>query len=350
MISSDEILNQEIFSMNQEVLSCVRGILKNKDRGVHSTIFLAIAGGSSTGKTTQISEKLKSFLIGSGYQAEILALDTFQFGDEYLSNNWGKEETKKYRYDHPNNTGLTECLKVLNRLKSGEKEVFVPDFRFLSSKRVGEKVFKNTEIVILEGIYAFYQPLDSFDFAYKIYVQMPLYARLIRRYFRTINQYQIIKPNSCLYEMLSSVRFSHNDFLKKQSKIADSVQNLSFDFGSTIQKFGLQPKDIESDYELTFETALEDSLNSSSCPQHNKNQFLDYKFDSSSVYNLKINLAEIVSGEIVWSFQESDLSIQIYKYGEHFFWVLSYQNKIWEVSAISRETYKLFEKADMLEV
>jgi uridine kinase len=243
----------------EELNSIIKIISKHaKDKKLSETIFIAVSGGSATGKTSQVSKAIKSELENSGVSCKVLSQDNFQFGKDFVDQFEEKQpeneeeenlykKIQKYKWDLTENFDLPNCFNSLNILKD-KGFVEIPNFDVISTTRKGTVNFTSSKVVIFEGLYSFYKELEDFPFFLKIYVETPFYARLLKRYFRFVYQMQIPKPEKALKQIFSSVLSAHKDFVEKQIPISDYIIEVPYSFEKTIEILNLKPKNESREF------------------------------------------------------------------------------------------------------
>ncbi|MGF1636566.1 MAG: uridine kinase, partial [Cyclobacteriaceae bacterium] len=148
--------------------------LKANLPGNQACLVVGIAGGSCTGKSSQVAKVL---LCHFSTQAQLLAQDNYQKGIQ-LSNYF----EFKYHWDDPANFGIEESRQMLETLKKGG-EIDMPVYSFEKKRQIGYEKICSTPIVFFEGLYACDSHIKPvLDLS--IYVESPLYGRLLRRVFR----------------------------------------------------------------------------------------------------------------------------------------------------------------------
>ncbi|KAG7664130.1 URK1 [[Candida] subhashii] len=168
--------------------------------------IIGIAGNSGSGKTS-LSQKIIQ-LINQPWTI-LLSFDNFY-------NPLSEEERKlafgnNFDFDHPDSLDLDLLVETVEKLKKGEK-VEIPDYSFnLHNRTEKTHTIYGANVIIIEGLYALYDPrlLKMMDL--KIYVQTDLDICLARRLTRdilyrgrdlagAIKQWEtFVKPNAVKY-------------------------------------------------------------------------------------------------------------------------------------------------------
>ncbi|KAF2900083.1 hypothetical protein ILUMI_06098 [Ignelater luminosus] len=144
---------------------------------------IGICGGSASGKTTVAAKIIAALDMP---WVTLLSMDSFykvlnEKQHELADNN-------EYNFDHPDAFDFDILLLTLQRLKEGRK-VEVPIYNFVTHAReTRTKTMYGANVIIFEGILAFYNPklLSMLDM--KIFVDTDADIRLARRLKRDISQ------------------------------------------------------------------------------------------------------------------------------------------------------------------
>lgn len=198
----------------------------SRDKGKNAII--GIAGGSCTGKSSQISSELQN-LLGSNVLS--LAQDDYQLGNQL------KVMDSIYRWDSPNNFGIKDAADALNILKNGGN-VTIPVYSFKKRKRSGNKKVSPRPIIIFEGLYAGFEDISEvLDLL--IYDEAPLYIRLIRRIFRNSFERYKSEPFLVLKHLISGGVFpAHRDLVIIQRKKAHYIIKIRNKLSEILTKYG----------------------------------------------------------------------------------------------------------------
>ncbi|WP_373492681.1 uridine kinase [Aquiflexum sp.] len=211
------------------------------------SLIVGIAGGSCTGKSTQIAKKLCAQL---PQHTQLLSQDNYQKGIE-LTNYF--EYT--YHWDDPANFGIEEGRQMLETLKSG-KIAQMPVYSFERKKPVGYKKIQSTPVILFEGLYALHAHLKPLvDFS--IYVESPLYGRLLRRVFRNAFDRYRQDPELVFERLLTGkVYESHRAEVVRQKENCDFTVHNPYCFSETIHQFDLKPMTSEILHDVLYIYAL----------------------------------------------------------------------------------------------
>ena len=142
-----------------------------------NTIFIGIAGGTGSGKTT-LTEHLKQHF---GDDISVVHHDSY-----YKYQDRPFEERCKQNYDHPDAFETDLMVEQLKELKAG-KAIRCPVYSYADHQRTSEtELIRPSKVVIVEGILIFQDPTlrDMFDI--KIFVETDADVRILRRALRDI--------------------------------------------------------------------------------------------------------------------------------------------------------------------
>ena len=178
-----------------------------------NTIFIGIAGGTGSGKTT-LTEHL-----ASRFGAEISVVH---------HDNYYKRQTAPYEirclqnYDHPDAFDTDLMIQHLKQLKAGES-IECPVYSYADHNRTDETVtIHPTKVVIVEGILIFADQAlrDLLDI--KIFVETDADVRILRRALRDVEE-RGRSMHSVVQQYLTTVKPMHEQFVEPSRKFADIV-------------------------------------------------------------------------------------------------------------------------------
>jgi uridine kinase len=111
-------------------------------------LFIGIAGGSGSGKTTVVNKIVKALPENT---VAVISQDSYYYDNGHLS----QEEKEKINFDHPNSIEFELLINHLNKLKNGET-INMPEYDYVSCARTGKTIkVKPHPVVIVEGILIF---------------------------------------------------------------------------------------------------------------------------------------------------------------------------------------------------
>ncbi|KAK9810102.1 hypothetical protein WJX72_004944 [[Myrmecia] bisecta] len=145
---------------------------------------IGVAGGTASGKTSvcdRIIRQLNSELTADEGLLN-MSMDSF-YRDLTPSE---QKDIANFNFDHPDAFAFDEIVHTLRDLKQGEP-VHIPIYDFVTSSRRAETIpVPRADVILFDGILAFYNPelRDLFDM--KIFVDTDADTRLARRVRRDI--------------------------------------------------------------------------------------------------------------------------------------------------------------------
>lgn len=169
-----------------------------------SPLFIGVAGGTACGKKTVCQKIIRS--LGIDKQRVVIVSQ-----DSFYRSLTGKEleSVQDYNFDHPEAFDWKLIASTLRDLKAGN-DVRIPVYDFVTNSRKDDSfsiTITSANIIIFEGILAFYQPEIRSLFKMKIFVDTDDDVRLSRRILRdtgergreleaVLNQYtRFVKPS-----------------------------------------------------------------------------------------------------------------------------------------------------------
>ena len=179
-----------------------------------STIFIGIAGGTGSGKTT-LTRHLKEHF---GDAVTVIGHDSYykrQDGKTY-------EERSKVNYDHPDAFETSLLVEHLKALKAG-RSIQCPVYSYVDHNRTDEtvEVFP-TKVIIVEGILIFENEELRNLMDIRIFVDSDADIRLCRRIKRDVNK-RGRSLESVLNQYQETVKPMHERYVEPSKKFAHLV-------------------------------------------------------------------------------------------------------------------------------
>lgn len=178
-------------------------------------VIIAVAGGSSSGKTTVVNKIIKNF---SDEKVEVLRHDDYYKDQSHLT----IEERRKNNYDHPfalDNDLFYQHILALIDNQPIEKPTY--DFVQLNRSSITETI-NPAEIIILEGILVLEDKRIRDLSDIKIFVEADEDVRLIRRIKRDTTE-RGRSLDHVLKQYLTTVKPMHHEFVKPTKRYADII-------------------------------------------------------------------------------------------------------------------------------
>lgn len=180
------------------------------------TVFIGIAGGTGSGKST-FTNRLKAVF---GEAITVIYHDNYYRKQDELP----FEERKKINYDHPDALETSLLVRHLQKLKDG-KTVNCPVYDFSQHNRSNETItIKPNKVIIVEGILIFQDKRlrDLFDI--KIFVEADADERILRRAMRDMEERGRDLEN-IIEQYLTTVKPMHYLYVEPTKPFADIIIN-----------------------------------------------------------------------------------------------------------------------------
>lgn len=177
-------------------------------------LFIGLAGGSGSGKTT-IADELVDRMDG---RVAVLHHDAYYRNRVDLS----FEERTRVNYDHPNSLETELLIKHLEDLRLGVA-VGVPVYDFSEHLRSAETIrVEPARVVVVEGILVLSEPELRSELDLKIFVDTDPDLRLARRLERDIAE-RSRSVDSVISQYFTTVRPMHLEFVEPSRRYADLI-------------------------------------------------------------------------------------------------------------------------------
>ncbi len=178
-----------------------------------NTIFIGIAGGTGSGKTTLTEHLARRF----GDDISVVHHDNYyKFQDRPF------EERCKQNYDHPDAFDTDLMIEHLKQLKEG-KSICCPVYDYTIHNRSEQvEIIEPKKVIIVEGIliYQYTELRELLDI--KIFVETDADVRILRRALRDVEE-RGRSLESVVSQYLTTVKPMHEQFVEPTRKFADII-------------------------------------------------------------------------------------------------------------------------------
>lgn len=169
-----------------------------------NTIFIGIAGGTGSGKTTLTEHLVSRF----GDDIAVVHHDNY-----YKRQDCSFEERCKQNYDHPDAFDTDLMIQDLKKLKAGQT-IYCPVYDYALHNRTDQTVeIRPAKVIIVEGILIFQNKelRDLLDI--KIFVETDADVRILRRALRDVEE-RGRSMQSVVTQYLTTVKPMHEQFVE----------------------------------------------------------------------------------------------------------------------------------------
>ncbi|MEW6045747.1 MAG: uridine kinase [Bacillota bacterium] len=178
-------------------------------------VFIGIAGGTGSGKTTVAQAILQRV---PRARATLLEQDSYYRDQSHLT----LEQRRRVNYDHPSAFDTELLVDHLDRLARGES-IEKPVYDFATYIRTALTVrVEPTDIVIVEGILVLEDPRVRQRLDIKLFVDTDADVRVLRRLMRDIKE-RGRTLESVVEQYLETVRPMHLQFVEPTRRYADLI-------------------------------------------------------------------------------------------------------------------------------
>lgn len=179
------------------------------------TIFIGIAGGTGSGKTTLANKLAESF---GREEVSILRHDNYYKRHDEIS----YEERRHLNYDHPDAFDTELLCEHILALKAG-KAIRMPVYDYTVHNRSDStEEITPAPVIILEGILIFADQrlCDLLDI--KVFVDTDADVRILRRILRDVKERGRSLEN-VIEQYLATVKPMHDQFVEPSKRRADII-------------------------------------------------------------------------------------------------------------------------------
>lgn len=196
----------------EEVIAKVKGVAEASP----DPVIVLVGGGSCSGKTTMVAEKIKEYF---GGEAVTIELDSYFKGKAFLEEM--ERENKAINADHPEYVDLPKAAEHLRLLKAG-KSIEKPTYDFTKRQAIGKVELLPARIIVIDGIYALHEAVAGLG-DLKIFVEASRENRLKRRIDRRRGYEKAQTDEEVVRYFNEFVDPMHNVYILPTKKSADVI-------------------------------------------------------------------------------------------------------------------------------
>ncbi len=213
-MNNEKIPVYKLYKGIDAVIIWIREKLMQRDNP-NQSIIISIAGGSSTGKSTQVSEVIKEAFFGA---AKIINADNYYYGSSFMRAM--KEKGINYNWDQPEAVNLPLLCEHILALKDG-KSIPKLKYSFINGEAIPDGEIKPARIIIIEGLFVLEDMLlDLADI--KVFVDTGMHGRLVRRILRDVKRAGQ-KPIDISKYFASTVNPMHELYIENKKLVANLI-------------------------------------------------------------------------------------------------------------------------------
>ncbi len=163
-------------------LIVARMLIDLKRAMVDRPVIVALAGGSASGKTSAVGQRLVD---AYGEQAGMLSLDNYYRGGTFMAEQ--KARGHELTFDQPEAVDLLLVAQHLGQLRD-KHAIEEPIYSFANGgTRTGTKPFEPRPVIVAEGLFTLDTQLSHVSDV-KIYVDIGTHGQFLRRIMRDVNR------------------------------------------------------------------------------------------------------------------------------------------------------------------
>ena len=177
--------------------------------------IIGVAGGSGSGKSTVSRQVLSMF---GTEMVSVVMQDDYYCDQTHLS----PEVRTQQNYDHPQAFEWSLLVQHVQALRRGEA-IEMPEYDFTLHNRSDRTIpVKPAPVIVIEGLFALYDPALCDMMSLKIFVDTASDIRFIRRMQRDITE-RGRSVESVISQYLDTVRPMHKQFIEPTKRNADVI-------------------------------------------------------------------------------------------------------------------------------
>lgn len=150
-------------------------------QGADGPVICAVAGGSASGKTSEVTDKLCNTF---HEQATRISIDDYYRGKTYMDEQANNGNI--LNWDQPEALDLELLMHHIEQLKRGEK-IVKPLYSMKTGEPCGTEIIDPNSVIIIEGLFALDDVLKDVSDV-KAFVDIGTHGRIVRRLLRDVTR------------------------------------------------------------------------------------------------------------------------------------------------------------------
>ncbi|XP_055305589.1 uridine-cytidine kinase isoform X2 [Sitodiplosis mosellana] len=206
-------------------LKIFNGTSSSNHSETKTPFLIGVAGGTASGKSTvckRIIEQLGQADMNHA-ERQVVCISQDSFYRQLDSGEKAKADKGLFNFDHPSAFDEDHLLETLKKILEGKK-VTIPVYDYRSNAQCPDKdlVIYPADVVLFEGILAFYFPDIRELFHMKLFVDTDSDTRLSRRVVRDITE-RGRDLEQILTQYMTCVKPAFEEFCSPTKKFADVI-------------------------------------------------------------------------------------------------------------------------------
>ena len=230
----------------EQGLEHVREIIRAKLTENFGNIVILVAGGSSSGKTSAVTEAIRNTFPND---TAILSSDDYYKGKKFMNSE--AEKGNILNWDQPEALDLELLRSHLHALKKGHT-IIKPQYSMAISEPVGMEEVSPQRVIISEGLFNLDETMqDEGDL--RVFVNISRHGRIIRRLLRDIERTGD-SPESIIRYFAEVVEPMHEKYIEPTKNNADIVINN--DYSADIESVKCQTNEVQIKFPWSREDVI----------------------------------------------------------------------------------------------
>lgn len=232
-----------IFKRDDGIEESIRRINEKLSSKQH--VVALIAGGSASGKTSTIANKIKEAFEKKSAGVVMISIDDYSKGTTFINEQNSKGHS--INFDMPEYIDLDALSKDIGMLKEG-KEIEKPVFSFKTGEQSSFEKVTTAGVILVEGLFTLTSKLKGTG-DLNIFVDIGPHGRLIRRLMRDIGGRTEWDPRDVLYYNLATVEPMYKKYVEPTKANADII--IENNYNPYIEASRTNKKEVQVKFKLS---------------------------------------------------------------------------------------------------